>query len=162
MSYSSAPRKSTTRGSSTRKSGQRSVVAQHGGSVLPANSRMHKINEIMHRDLAKIISQECKDPRLGMVTVTGVEVSKDLSVAKVFVTVLEAEKTEQSLQILNSAAGFCRSRLSQQITLRKMPALRFIYDKSVTTGCRINSIFSHMENNVVPESSTQDENKDPQ
>ena len=148
-------RGSSARGASARKSGARSAMSSQIGVNMASgtggpqdNSRMHKINEVMHRDLAKLISLECKDPRLGMITVTGVNVSKDLSIAKVFVTVLEEDKMEQSLQILNGASGFFRSRLSQLIKLRKMPALRFVYDGSVVAGSRINSIFAKLENST--------------
>ncbi len=99
-------------------------------------SRTRRIGEQMQRELAILIQQEIQDPRLGMVTVSAVEVSRDLAHAKVFITVLNDERQDiaASLEVLNRAAGFLRHALGQRMTLRTVPALRFVYDESMARG----------------------------
>jgi ribosome-binding factor A len=82
---------------------------------------------------------ELKDPRVaGLVTVTGVEVSADIAHAKVFVTVLDDLGDPQAtVQALNHCAAFLRSQLSQLMTLRSVPMLKFVYDASVDRGVRL-------------------------
>ncbi len=96
----------------------------------------------MQRELALLIQQEVKDPRLGMVTVSGVEVARDLSHAKVFVTVLtdDAAEAGQSVEVLRHAAGFLRRELGRRMMLRTVPELHFIHDTSVERGSRISAI----------------------
>jgi len=96
--------------------------------------RMERVQDLLHRELAKLISKECKDPRLGMVTVSAVIVSRDLAHAKVFITIFEDEKQTQSLEILNNSAGFLRCMLAKQLVMRTVPSLRFIFDSSLQTG----------------------------
>lgn len=105
-------------------------------------SRGRRIGEQMQRELALLIQQEVKDPRLGMVTVSGVEVARDLSHAKVFVTVLtdDAAEAGQSVEVLRHAAGFLRRELGRRMMLRTVPELHFIHDTSVERGSRISAI----------------------
>ncbi|MFP3874064.1 MAG: 30S ribosome-binding factor RbfA [Thiohalophilus sp.] len=98
-------------------------------------SRTRRIGEQMQRELATLIQQQIKDPRLGMVTVSAVEVARDLSHAKVFITVLDDKQDiTVSLDILNRASGFLRHELARSMTLRTVPALRFVYDESMARG----------------------------
>ena len=97
-------------------------------------SRSRRVGEQMQRELAQLIQQEVKDPRIGMVTVNAVEVSRDLAYAEVYVTGLgvdEKPRQEQITDILNGAAGFLRSRLARLMKLRIVPHLRFHYDESI-------------------------------
>jgi ribosome-binding factor A len=95
----------------------------------------------MQRELAALIRTEIKDPRLGMVTVSAVQVSRDLSHAKVFISVLgDAEAKQLSLQILNKAAGFLRHALGQQMIVRNVPQLHFVYDESIERGSRLSAL----------------------
>ena len=105
-------------------------------------NRTRRINEQMQRELAQLIQQELKDPRLGMVTVSAVEVTRDLSLARVFVSVLGKDEgqMEEVLAILDRAGGFLRHELGQRMKLRNMPRLRFQYDKSITEGNRLSSL----------------------
>ena len=75
-----------------------------------------------------------RDPRVGMVTITGVDVSPDLSHAKVFFTILEKQNLEPTLAGLKRSAGFLRSQLARRIKLYTTPELRFVYDESVERG----------------------------
>lgn len=104
-------------------------------------SRSSRLAEQIQRDLSDLIRLEMRDPRVGMVTVTQVEVSRDLSHAKVFVTSLAAEaQREDCVRGLQRAAGFLRSRLAQSIKARTVPELHFVYDESVERGIRLSRL----------------------
>ncbi|MDX1452139.1 MAG: 30S ribosome-binding factor RbfA [Oleiphilaceae bacterium] len=112
-------------------------------------SRTDRIADQIQRDLAELIRSGLKDPRLGMVTVNGVEVSRDLGYADVYVTLLtindvdeQSDEVKTSLQILNKAAGFLRSELGRQIKLRTIPSLRFHFDSSVGQGRKMERLIS--------------------
>ena len=95
----------------------------------------------MQRDLSDLIRKELKDPRVGLVTITGVEVTRDLSHAKVYITTLAgAESGERSIQALQHAAGFLRTQLSQTLKVRSIPQLHFVYDASVERGARLSQL----------------------
>lgn len=96
-------------------------------------SRTRRVGEQIQRDLAQLIPREVRDPKLGMVTVADVEVTRDYSLAKVFVTVLGAEP-EVSVRILTGASGHLRHMLGQRLMLRTVPALKFIYDDTTQRG----------------------------
>jgi ribosome-binding factor A len=104
-------------------------------------SRSSRIADQIQRDLSEAIRTELKDPRVGMVTITAVEVSRDLSHARVFVTSLAgAEAMEESLGALRHAAGFLRSFLARTLRLRTVPELQFVYDESVERGIRLSRL----------------------
>ena len=105
-------------------------------------SRTLRVGEQIQRQLATIIQHEMKDPRLsGIVTIADVEVSRDLSHARVYVSLLGSdEEIESSLAALHRAAGFLRSELSHRLSLRVTPALRFIHDKTTEQGNRIDAL----------------------
>ena len=112
---------------------------------MPAEfSRIQRLGEQIKRDLALLIQRELKDPRIGMVTVNFVDLSKDLSYAEVNITVLVAddsdEKIIESLKILNEASTFLRMELGRVLKVRKVPHLRFHYDDSLKRGVRINAL----------------------
>mgnify|MGYP005750595131 CR=1 FL=1 len=103
--------------------------------------RTRRVGEQMQRELAALIRDEVKDPRVGMVTVLAVEVTRDLAHAKVFVTVLgDAEARDASLAALNKAAGFLRHELGQRMLTRTVPQLRFVYDESIERGSRLSAL----------------------
>ena len=104
--------------------------------------RIGRINDVLHRDLAKLIRDKCKDPRLGLVTVSAVDVAPNLAYAKIFVTILEDDKIKQSLEVLNNAAGFLRTELAHITFLRIVPKLRFIYDDSIVNSQRMNALIN--------------------
>ncbi|MFY8273182.1 30S ribosome-binding factor RbfA [Pseudoalteromonas sp. SSDWG2] len=106
-------------------------------------SRTERVAQQIQKEIAVIIQREVKDPRLGMVTVSAVEVSRDLSYAKIFVTVFNQEdesKTKQSMRILNDASGYIRSLLGKRIRARIVPELRFVIDTSLMEGMRISNL----------------------
>jgi ribosome-binding factor A len=103
--------------------------------------RTRRVGEQMQRELAVLIREAVKDPRVGMVTVSAVEVTRDLAYAKVFVTVLgDAEAKAASMAALNSAAGFLRHELGQRMLTRTVPQLRFVYDESIERGSRLSAL----------------------
>jgi ribosome-binding factor A len=104
-------------------------------------SRASRLGDQIQRDLAELIRLEVKDPRVSLVTVTAVEVSADLTHARVFVTTLaDAIGAEETIQALQHAAGFLRSRLSHSLKVRQVPELRFVYDESVERGLRLSKL----------------------
>ncbi len=105
-------------------------------------TRSRRVGEQMQRELALLIQQELKDPRLGMITVSGVEVTRDFAHAKVFVTVLsdEPEQVAQSLEGLRHAAGFLRRELGRRMLARTIPELHFVHDTSVEQGSRLSAL----------------------
>lgn len=108
-------------------------------------SRTDRIADQIQRDLAVLLQRELKDPRLGLPTISGVKVSKDLSYADIYITfmAIEApEKVKQALEVLDNAAGLLRSMLSKSIKLRVMPKLRFHYDQTIVEGPRISALIN--------------------
>ncbi|MCM3637834.1 30S ribosome-binding factor RbfA [Sporosarcina luteola] len=103
--------------------------------------RANRVAEQMKKELGGIIGQKLKDPRIGFVTVTDVEVTGDLQQATIFISVLgnEAEK-EATLAGLTKAKGFIRTEIGQRIRLRKTPEIEFAFDDSVEYGNRIESL----------------------
>jgi len=99
-----------------------------------SRGRPKKVADLIQRELSELIRLEVRDPRVGMLTITSVDVSPDLSHAKVFVTLLEKSKVEDTLQGLQRAAGFLRSQLAHRMKLYTTPELRFVYDESVERG----------------------------
>ncbi len=100
-------------------------------------SRAQRVADHLQRELAELIQHAVRDPRLGMVSVTGVEVSRDLGYAKVFYTLLGCESDQEAADatgVLNRASGFLRTQLSQDSSMRTVPRLRFYFDNSVGRG----------------------------
>jgi ribosome-binding factor A len=104
-------------------------------------SRLARIADQIQRELAELIRLEVRDPRVGLVTLTGVELSRDQSHAKVFFTVMgPASDAQAAGDGLTRAAGFLRSELSRRLTTRKVPELHFAYDESVERGVRLSRL----------------------
>jgi ribosome-binding factor A len=104
-------------------------------------SRTLRVAEQIQRELAELIRLEVKDPRVGMVTLTDVEVAADYGHAKVFFTILGTEEDIKAATVaLNHTAGFLRHALGQRIKLRSIPQLHFSYDDSVERGIRLSQL----------------------
>ncbi len=100
-------------------------------------SRTQRVGDFIKRELSGLIQFNIRDPRVGMVSVTDVEVSRDMSHAKVYITVLGKETEEaagESVDVLNKAAGFLRSQLAKSNNARTTPKMRFFFDASVVQG----------------------------
>lgn len=111
--------------------------------------RAARLNEQLKRELSELIRTEVRDPRVGLVTITGVEVAADLGSARVFVrTMGGAEALDSSLEGLQAAAPFLRSALGRVLHIRKIPELRFQTDRSLEHAQRIDRILSEV---IVPD-----------
>jgi ribosome-binding factor A len=107
-------------------------------------SRMRRVNEAIKEVLSESLRQ-VKDPRIGFVTVTGVEASPDLRHARVFVSVLGSEDSrEQTLRGLEAAHGFLQSRVGRELRLKRTPRLAFEYDPTVERGVRMSRLIDEL------------------
>lgn len=100
-------------------------------------TRTQRIGDFLQQELARLLQSTLSDPRLKMVSVTGVDVSRDLSHAKVYFTQMgvdDAESAAATAAVLDRASGFLRSEIARTATLRTVPKLRFCFDESVGRG----------------------------
>jgi len=105
--------------------------------------RTRRIGEQIQRELAELIRGEIKDPRLGMASISSVQVSRDLGHAKIHVSVLgNEEQIKESLAVLNHAAGFLRHKLGKILHIRVIPILRFYHDRSLEEGARLGALIN--------------------
>mgnify|MGYP003395780911 CR=1 FL=1 len=120
--------------------------------------RSARLNEQLKRELSELIRTQVRDPRVGSVTITGVEVAADLGSARVFVrTGGDQGELDATLEGLGAAAPFLRSSLGRALHIRKIPELRFQTDRSMESALRIEKILSEViipepEGDVPPES----------
>ncbi len=106
-------------------------------------SRTQRVGGQIQRELAQLIQQEIRDPRVGMVTISDVKVTRDLAHAKVYVTFMDlAQDVSSALEGLNHAAGYLRRHLGQRMMLRIMPQLHFVHDTTVETGNRLEALIA--------------------
>jgi ribosome-binding factor A len=127
------------------------------------SSRAQRVGDQIQKELASLIQLEVSDPRIGMVSITGVEVSRDLSHAKVFVTVmntlsedasvnqltlsspgeLDRIEVEENIKALTKASGFLRTMLSKRLRTRIIPKLQFYYDNSIEKGQQLSGLIDN-------------------
>jgi ribosome-binding factor A len=108
------------------------------------NERMRRVNDAVKEVLGRALLG-LKDPRIGFVTITGVETSADLRHAKVFVSVLGSEKKrDQSLQGLEAAHGILQAKLAQELRMKRTPQLAFEYDPTVERGVRMTRLIDEL------------------
>lgn len=106
-------------------------------------TRSDRVSDAIQRLLAQIIPQEIRDPRIGMVNINAVTVTRDMVYAKVYVTFVGVEDESKSLEgaaILNKASGFLRSFIAKELSMRTVPKLQFIYDKTTIRGQELSSL----------------------
>jgi ribosome-binding factor A len=105
--------------------------------------RTYRVGEQIQRELATLIQNELKDPRLGMISLSAVNVSRDLGHAKVFVSVLGSDaQVAESMEVLQHAAGYLRHKLGKSLHLRVIPELHFFLDRSLEEGARIGALIN--------------------
>ena len=109
-------------------------------------SRTRRIGQQLQQELAMVLQRDMKDPRIGMVTVNEVDVSRDLSFAKVFVTFFDEdpEQIQTKLEALTKASGYIRSLVAGRMKLRVMPELKFEYDSSLVEGMRMSNLVTEV------------------
>ena len=129
--------------------------------------RPQRVAQELQKEIAIILQREIKDPRLGMmVTVSGVEVSRDLAYAKVFVTFLndqDEEAVKNGLKALKEASGYIRILLGKAVRLRVVADLAFFYDNSLIEGVRMSNLVSNVIRNDAErrgESPAEDDKED--
>ncbi len=119
------------------------MVLIRGDKIM--SMRATRVGEQMKKELGDILGRKLKDPRIGFLTVTDVEVSGDLQIAKVYISVLgDEKKREETLKGLAKAKGYIRSEIGNRIRLRKTPELQFEFDESVDYGNRIESLIAEL------------------
>lgn len=103
-------------------------------------NRSERVAGTIRRELARLIQMEVRDPDVGFIGLSDVEVSRDISHARIFITVFEADKAQSSLKALNKASGYLRRRLGQEMRIRSVPELHFEHDASVETGLHMDEL----------------------
>ena len=104
------------------------------------SGRPQKLGDLIQREVSDLIRLEVRDPRVGMITITSVDVSPDMTHAKIFFTVLETDKLPETLAGLKRSAGFLRAQLAKRVQMYTTPELRFVYDESVERGDRLSRL----------------------
>ena len=107
--------------------------------------RADRVSQQIQREIAMILQREIKDPRVGMATVSDVELTRDLQHAKVFVTFFlnEEDNIEAGIKVLNDASGYIRILMGKAMKLRVVPEIRFVYDKTLVEGMRISNLVTN-------------------
>lgn len=120
-------------------------------------TRSDRIAAQMHRELADLVRTELKDPRIGMVGIHEVQVTRDLSLAKVYVGLLvgDAAAARASVAVLNQSSAFLRKALGRRMLLRSVPEIRFIYDDSVERGVHMSQLLSGLMAQQEPRESAE-------
>ena len=105
------------------------------------SKRTERVADLIRREMADLLMRKLRDPRLSFVSVTAVEVSGDLSSARIFLSSLDGmEKRQEIVKVLTHAAPFLRHELAPRLGLREVPELRFSYDESIERGARVEDL----------------------
>ncbi len=116
-------------------------------------SRTSRIGEVIMRELAQMIQQEVSDPRVGMVTVSHVDVTSDLRYAKVYITRLNETESEEDVKEciagLTNAAGFLKRGIAKRVEIRTVPELKFYYDKSLEHGFHMDELIAKANKDIT-------------
>ena len=117
-----------------------------------AGQRIRRVNEAIREVLSEAIASGLKDPRIGFVTVTGVDTSSDLRLARVYVTVFgDEESQEAGFKGLDASRGYLQSLIARQLGLKRTPQLTFLRDESLEQGMRIEKLLKENEPENEPE-----------
>jgi ribosome-binding factor A len=117
------------------------------------SKRIARLNEQLKRELSDLIRHRVRDPRVGDVTITGVDVAADLGSAQIYVRCIDASDLEETIQGLDAAAPYLRTQLGQMLHVRRVPELRFRVDRSYEGALRIEQVLSEVlppESDVIP------------
>lgn len=107
--------------------------------------RSQRVGDLVREEVADIIMYRLKDPRIGFVTVTGVDMAPDMKNAKIYVSVLKEEDRELTLEILNSSKSFIRSLLSKRLRMKFIPTVEFRFDTSIEYGYKIDKLLKEIK-----------------
>lgn len=121
--------------------------------------RASRVGEQIHKEISALLVKGLKDPRIGFVTITAVDVTRDLSIAKVFFTVIgDAAARGESEKGLNSSIPYIRREIGRRIRMRHVPEIRFQFDSSLEYGTRIEAIIQEIHEQKSDDSSDSEEN----
>lgn len=107
--------------------------------------RLKRLNNIFTIEISKILHEEIKDPDIDFVSITGCNITNDLSFCKVYFTLLNEEKLIDTTKALNGASSYIRKLLASRVEIRKMPELRFQYDNSYNYGKHMDKVIEELE-----------------
>ncbi len=107
--------------------------------------RSERVGDLIREEVADLIMYRLKDPRIGFVTVTGVEMTADLKLARVFVSIMKEEERELTLEILNASKNFIRSSLSKRLRMKFIPSIEFRLDTSIEYGFKIDKLLKEIK-----------------
>jgi len=105
-------------------------------------TRTQRLGEQIRRELSVLVQNEVKDPRVSMVSFTAIKLSRDLSHATVYCTLMNKDDKTETIQALNRASGFLRKKLAAEINARIVPALKFVYDESLDRGTHLTELIN--------------------
>ena len=118
---------------------------------MPVNRRQDQLGQVIARELSDLMRLRMKDPRIGFASITAVDVSRDLSYAKVFVSVMGTpEEQRETMRGLRHAAGFLRHELAQRLTIRHVPEITFQLDESIARGARVIELLNQVSEEETP------------
>lgn len=109
-----------------------------------ASIKIERLNHTYQEEISMILMREIKDQHIKFVTITGVDITSDLSFAKVYYTVLDQDKKEETKEALEKAAPFIRTKLAERVDIRHTPELKFVYDTSIEYGEHIDAIIEEI------------------
>lgn len=107
--------------------------------------RSQRVSHLLKEEVSDIIMNRVKDPRLGFLTVTDVDVTDDLKMARIYISILKEEERQATLDILNSAKPFIRSELGKRVRMKFIPSIEFRLDTSIQYGARIDRLLKDIE-----------------
>lgn len=119
---------------------------------MPNNRRRERLNSLITQILSELLQREMRDPRVGgMVSIAAVDVTADVSQAKVYVSIMGSEEEREStMRALEHAAGFLRTRLGEELTIRHVPELLFFLDRSIERGDRVLALLNQINSSEPP------------
>lgn len=123
-------------------------------------SRTQRLGEQIRRELSVLVRDEINDPRMGMVSFTAVKLSRDLGHATIYCSFMQPEDKDETLTVLNHAAGFLRHQLADRVHARKLPALKFINDESLERGAYLSDLIDRVRSEDAAKGLIEDDESD--
>jgi ribosome-binding factor A len=116
--------------------------------------RSQRVGDLLREEIADIVIHRLKDPRIGFITITEVDVTDDIKIARVYVSILKDEEKKTTIEILNSAKSFIRSELSKRLRMKFIPSIEFRLDTSIEYGTRIDKLLREIKGKANHEGSS--------